>query len=177
MLRALRRIALLLCVAALGGGALLTVTTKPKLDDATAAVQHTWNPIREALNARFAGLQTVNNGIASPGRPPTSSGALNDALRSWASASNTSVADQIILANRLVGLGRRIAAIATHSPRYAANADVGAGLTTMQRNTPNANDIDNLNAAVDKANEIRDGFLRRLVATALDYRDLPHFER
>ena len=177
MLRALRRIALLLCVAALGGGALLTVTTRPKLDDATAAVQQAWSPIRAALNARFAGLKTVNNGLASPGRPPTSSGALNDALRSWNNASKASVADQILLANRLVGLGRRIAAIASHSARYGANADVGAGLATMQRNPPNTNDIDNLNAAIDKANEIRDGFLRRLVATALDYRDLPHFER
>ncbi len=172
MLRAIRRILLLLCVAAISGGLLLTFTTKPDLESADTAVQRAFATVRPQIDQRAKALEALNAAMIKAGRKVDLADEASSTIRSWR-ARDSSFNDRIVTANRLSTIGVRMLAIASDSPRFASNDSVIAAANRYQQQLIDPDDRERLNLEVDRANAIRDGLLRRLVADALGYADLP----
>ncbi len=180
MFRAIRRLLLLLCVAVIAGGALLTLTGKPKLEDARRDVADEWSTIRSRLSTRYENLAVITEALRTSGRELAITEALSAAHSTWdsTSTSNTdsdAIARQISAANALEGVLRRVRGIVAASPRFSKNGDLTSALDRLSQTGTDPAQIEALNRSIDAANHERDGFLRRLVATALGYRDIPYF--
>ncbi len=174
MLRAIRRIFVLLIVAAIAGGVLLAVTTRPKLDDTDRDVRTTWSALRAPLATRYDDLGQLNAAMAAAGRRVEVASEIDDALKSW-NRNGSDVNTQISAANELEGLGTRIVAIAAASPRFSASKAVVDAVNHYQQSAPSRTLIDRFNTNVDRSNALRDGVLRRVVANVLQHQDHPHF--
>ena len=186
MLRVLRRLLLLLCVAAIAGGALLTFTSRPKLETAHRDVVREWSHTRTRLTPRYALLDEIEAALRNSGRELTITDSIAAAHSKWAASTasaesagsasaSASVARQIEAANAIEGILRRAQLITDQSPRLSNNAALTKALGRVARILGDPAQIDTLNRSIDRANELRNGLLRRLVAGGLGYEDLPHF--
>ncbi len=173
MLRAFRRMLLLLAVAAIGGGGLVTLTTKPKLESADTEIRQFWATLRPTLDDHYKALGRLDDAMTKSGRTVSLHQELAEAGKVW-SRTNLSLNDQLTTANRLEGLGARYSLIVAASPRYTANPGVVAAANAFQSGSAAKADIEVLNASIDRANALRDGALRRIVADATDKPDHPH---
>ena len=172
MLRAIRRIVILLCVAAISGGLLLTFTTRPDLQSVDSNAKAALSALRPQLDARTQALESLNTAMIKAGRRIDLADEFTAARRQW-NKPDISFNDRIVAANQLHAIGVRMLAIAGDSPRFASDDAVIAAAKTYEQRVIDANDRDRLNTEIDRANAIRDGLLRRLVADALGYSDHP----
>jgi hypothetical protein len=173
MLRAIRRILLLLAVAAISGGILLTFTTKPDLQSSDSAIKATWSTLQPQISERVQALESLNNAMIKAGRRIDLADECAAAVRAWGQKGG-SLNERIRQANRLETLGVRLLAIAGNSPRFASSNPVIAAANAYGKSTVDPDDRDRLNTEIDRSNAVRDGLLRRLVADALGYSDHPH---
>ena len=173
MLRAIRRIVLLLCVAAISGGLLVTFTTRPDLESADSNTNAAWRVIEPQIDDRTEALAALNAAMIKAGRRVDLADELTTAVRTWTQGGG-SLNERITTANALHAIGIRLLAIAGASPRFASDRGVIGAATRYEQQIIDPQDRDRLNTEIDGANAIRDGLLRRIVADALGFQDHPH---
>lgn len=173
MWRMIRRLLLVLVVAAVVAVTAVGVTARPDLerrrDD---AVQH-WRPLREPLDARYAALADLNDAVREAGGPERDvTGAIDTALAAWRASGDAPVARQVDTANDLEGLARRLLATIADSARLHGAAAVSAAADAFA-GQPIPESARAFNSAARDYRDARAGVLREPVAGLLGHDPLP----
>lgn len=179
MRRALRVVALMV-VAAAAGIAAIALDSRSGLDETEREVATAWEAVVADFDARTAALDAANEAVRDQGGGARAVvGEIDSALAAWADQRDSGdLAAQIAAANRIEGLGRRLRATVADSSRFAT-AEVTAALdaytaTALEDTAPEATKA--LNDAIDRHADERGGTLRRLVADALGFGDIPRLD-
>jgi hypothetical protein len=165
MSRRTRWFLLVLVVVVVGGAVALTLTERPKLDDARTAVDDRWKPLRgpDQLLLRYQSLQGALSAFnAAGGSDRSVSKDLQAALDAWKRALTGGDAGTETQAARLV-------ANALGSERLKANAAVTQSLVRFATTKPNVDLVTAYNRAVRAYEDERTGTLQRPVARVLGY--------
>ncbi len=170
-MRLLIRFVALVVVALTVGGVALALTSRNTLDEQLAKIETEWSELRPDLEDRYDALATANDAVRTNGGASRAViGELDAALSDWDRATRTSdVGAQLRVANELEGLGRRLVATLTDSPRLASNASTLA-LTAYAARTASA---ERLNAEISAYANDRGGTIRSAFADLLDHPQLP----
>jgi hypothetical protein len=166
--------ALVLVVSAVIAGSLVLVLAgRPELEDAKRRVESAWAPLRSSLDDRHQALGALEEAARS--RLGTDRALFADvraAMSDWRETRAQQVA--VRLANRLEGLGARMAVLVEATPRMASSSSVQQAVGRWRRAAAAG---DTYNAAVAAYEAVRGGFPRRLVAGVLGYESRRTLER
>lgn len=173
MWRTVRRLLLLLVVAAAVGVLAVAVTARPGLERTRDDAVERWRPLRDPLDARYAALADVNDAVREAGGPERdASSELDAALATWRASSNAPVATQVDAANALEGLARRLRTAVAASERLSGDPGVEEAVEALDRHrVPESARV--FNAAAADYHEARAGLLRERVAALLGHDPLP----
>src|SRR5262245_29396876 len=129
-MRGVRNIVIVILFVAIVAGALVVFTRRPDLEDARKAVDSSWDTAAPALDARYSVLAAANNNVkGTPGPVGVVAKDVDDALQDWLRARRAADRDRsIAVANRLEGLGRRLALVVHASPRVSKDAKATGGV-------------------------------------------------
>lgn len=163
------RAAVVLASALATGSVVLTLGSRPDLEDARRRVDAAWVALRPALDDRYEAL----GGAGAAARERLGGdrpllGGIDSALAAWRSGGSAPVEDQVAAANRLEGLAARLTTTAAATPRLRSSGDVDEALEALEDSDPGDARVA-YNAAVVAYEEVRGGFPRRLVAGALGF--------
>ena len=177
MARRTRWILLALLVVIIGGAVALVVTQQPKLDDARAKVDTTWQPLRapDQLVLRYQKLEGALSAFdAAGGKGRGVSTDLHAALDRWSRALRGGDAGaQVDAANAVEAQGTRLVSNVTGSPRIKADPAVTDALVAFTTTKPNAIGVAAYNQAVHDYEDERTGTLARPVARLLGFDERP----
>jgi hypothetical protein len=177
MSRRTRWILLVLVVALVGAAVALVVVEQPKLDDARAAVDARWKPLRapDQLRARYDRLgDFLNQYDAAGGAGRGVSKDLHAALDAWQRALRDGNAEsQVDAANAAEAQGTRLVANTLGSERIKGVSAVSDAMTTYANTKPNPALVAAYNQAVDHYEDERTGALQQPVARVLGYDTRP----
>ncbi len=173
MSRRTRWILVVLLVVLVGGAAALVLTQQPKLDDARAAVDTTWKPLRadDQLPQRYRALTGALSAFdAAGGADRQVSKDLHAALDAWdAALQDGDAGQQATAANAVDAQGRRLAANALGSPRLKLDQAVTDALVRYAQATPDPTLVDAYNHAVRDYEDRRTDALAIPVAKVLGF--------
>lgn len=169
MWRTIRRLLLLLVVAAAMGVLAVAVTARPDLERTRDDAVERWRPMSDPLDARYAALADVNDAVREAGGPERDvSSELDTALAAWRASNSAPVATQVDAANALEGLARRLRTAIAASERLSDDPGVGEAVEGLDRH-PVPESARVFNAAAADYHEARVGFLREPVAALLGH--------
>jgi hypothetical protein len=173
MSRRTRWILLVLVVVVVGGAVALTLTERPKLDDARSAVDTRWKPLRgpDQLVLRYQSLQGALSAFdAAGGSNRSVSKDLHAALDAWKSTlTGGDAGTEAQAANVVEAQATRLVANALGSERLKADSAVTQSLVQFTATTPTPALVTAYNRAVRAYEDERTGTLQRPVARVLGY--------
>jgi len=177
-MRLVRRILLLALALVVAAAAGYTLVARSQLERARDDVEASWSALAEPLDARYALLGAVTAAIGDTGGPAAALVSdVDDALERWRSArrGNAPVDAQVDAANRLEGLGRRLAATVRASVRLSGRPEVVAALDAYA-GAPVPEQAAAYDAAARRYADERSSSARRLVAQVLGYEAVSAFD-
>jgi hypothetical protein len=173
MSRRTRWILLVLVVVVIGGAVALTLSERPKLDDARSAVDTKWKPLRapDQLVVRYQKLEGALSAFdAAGGSDRSVSKDLHAALDAWNRALKSGGAGaQAETANVVEAQATRLAANALGSERLKSNPAVTDSLLQFSTTQIDPALVAAYNRAVRAYEDERTGTLARPVARVLGY--------
>jgi hypothetical protein len=173
MSRRTRWILLVLIVVVVGGAVALTLTERPKLDDARTAVDTRWKPLRgpDQLVLRYQNLVGALSAFdAAGGSDRSVSKDLHGALDAWDRAlKDGDAGTQAQAANVVEAQATRLVANAQGSERLKGDAAVIDSLLKFATTKPDPAVVAAYNHAVRAYENERTGTLQRPVARVLGY--------
>jgi len=173
MSRRSRWILLVLIVVVVGGAVALTLTERPKLDDAQTAVDATWKPLRtpDQLVLRYQKLEGALSAFdAAGGSDRSVSKDLHAALDAWSRAlKHGDAGAQAEAANVVEAQATRLIANALGSERLKGDPAVTDSLAQFATTKPDPALVTAYNRAVRAYEDERTGTLQRPVARILGY--------
>jgi hypothetical protein len=179
MSRRSRWILLALIVVLVGGAVALVVVERPKLDDARAAVDDKWKPLRgpDQLVLRYQTLQGALSAFdAAGGSDRVVSKDLHAALGAWSKALRDGDAgSQVAAANELEAQATRLVANVAGSDRLKQNDAVTSALVKFTTTKPNPAFVTAYGEAVRAYEDERTGTLQQPVARVFGYDARPVF--
>ncbi|MGO9874463.1 MAG: hypothetical protein ACLPVY_11745 [Acidimicrobiia bacterium] len=178
VLRLLRIFVPLLIVAAIVAGSVLVLTARSDLQRSRKQVDSAWAPLRMMLDRRYLTLASANDGLQSvPGPLHQLVEQVSAAYGTWHTLEqrNGSVSAEVVAANDLESLGRRLVLAARATPRLAANAAALAPVNAYAALTPPAA-ADHFDATVDSFEQARSRPARSLAARVLGYGAIPTYD-
>lgn len=166
MLRRIRRVSLVLLLAAATIGVLGVVSVRPALQEAQQAADRRWRPLREPLTARYAALEQVAEALGQAGAADRQvTRALRDRLGLWELlAVTTDAAGQAAAAADLEGLAARARTTAREVDALAAQEPLAASLRAFDATVPDDRLVARYNRSVLRYERRRRDPLRRVVA-------------
>ncbi len=172
MLRRLRRLLLLAILALVAGGAVLFLTTRPRLDDRRAVVAHDWTALQANMRSRVGALTALDRQIVAAGPLRDPSRAAEAALRRWGAGGN--LASQLATANDLEGAGRRLVVLALDpNRRYHSIKSVTDAVGNYTTSALPRAGVLTLDAAIARYDDARRGQLFSIVADILGDEAIP----
>ena len=178
VLRLLRIFIPLLVVAAIVAGAVVVVTSRTDLQRSRKQVDEAWTQLRTDLDARYRVLAVANDAV----RPVP--GPLHELVAQVAAAYGTwgnleqhgsSVSSEVVAANDLESLGRRLVVAARAAPRLVGNTPaLGAVGAFAARPAPKTAVL--FDAAVDRFERARNRPARSLAARIMGYTSIPDYD-
>jgi hypothetical protein len=169
MFRWVRRALLVVALVVLVGGGILALIARPDLDSTRNDVESRWRVLRPALDTRYDLLAEANEQTKVAGGPQRDIVRdIDAALAKWRRDRNAPVATQVDDANNLQGLGRRLSATVTGSPRLMAeNAVVLRTIRYADAEIPEQ--ARSFNTSVRDYEDARGGSIRRPIAGLLGF--------
>jgi hypothetical protein len=173
MSRRTRWILLVLIVVVVGGAVALTLSERPKLDDARTAVDTRWKPLPgpDQLALRYQKLEGALSAFdAAGGRDRSVSKDLHAALDAWnRSLKGGDAGTQAQAANVVEAQATRLLANALGSERLKADPAVAQSLVQFSTTKPNPALVAAYNRAVRAYEDERTGTLQRPVARVFGF--------
>jgi hypothetical protein len=178
VLRLLRIFIPLLLVAAIVAGVVVVVTSRTDLRRARRQVDTTWVPLRKELDARYHALAATTDAVRSiPGPLHQLVGQVTAAYGDWQNLEQhgAGVTSEVVAANDLESLGRRLVVAARAAPRLVGNTPalgvIGVYATRAQPRSAVAFD-----AAVERFERERNRPARSVAARILGYKAIPAYD-
>jgi len=178
VLRLLRIFVPLLIVAAIVAGSVLVLTARSDLQRSRKQVDSAWAPLRTLLDRRYLTLASANDKLQSvPGPVHQLVEQVSDAYGTWRSLEehNGSVTAEVVAANDLESLGRRLVLAARATPRLAGDAVALAPANAFAALTPPAA-AGHFDATVHSFEQARNRPARSLAARILGYGSIPTYD-
>ena len=149
MKRALRRVALVgVILALMAAPVAFALIAWPKLEDARALVDDRWSELRPSLSDRYATLEVATQAAADAGTDAALVDELGTVLDEWSETTEQEdPAVEVTLANKLEGLGARLAAVTASSPRLTADEALTFALAVYSDRAPDDGAVDAYAAA------------------------------
>ncbi|MCZ7525130.1 MAG: hypothetical protein M5U14_01290 [Acidimicrobiia bacterium] len=176
MARRLRRLAFLLVPVLLAGLAALVATSRSHLTDRRDAVDREWEPLRAPLSTRYEHLSEATAAAVESGGEREILTELTDTLERWQRLQRSEdrrPGTEVVVANELEGLARRLRATTDASPRLSADEALLASLTAFETAAPPEDLVEAYNDAVLGYEESRTSLPRRWVAGLLGFGSRP----
>ena len=161
------------------GAGLAFLVVRPGLDDKLKAANVECIPLRQALNARYDDLATMNSALAAIGGPErTVTRELSAKLKIWDNlmlrpATNENAGAEARLANKLEALARRARANVAANPKLSADPAVIAGFGAFDSQVLPNNRVDRYNKAATTYEKSRKAFLNSIVGEIFGLENLP----
>ncbi len=178
VLRLLRIFVPLLVVAAIVAGSVLVLTARSDLQRSRQRVDGAWAPLRTLLDRRYLTLLSANDRLQSvPGPLHQLVEQVSAAYGTWHSLErhNGSVTAEVVAANDLESLGRRLVLAARATPRLAGDTAALAPTNALAALTP-PTAAEHFDAAVDSFEQARSRPARSLAARILGYGSIPTYD-
>jgi hypothetical protein len=178
VLRLLRIFIPLLIVAAIVAGTVLVLTSRSDLQRSRKQVDVAWGELRTPLDSRYQTLAAANDEVK------TVTGPLHEifdqvavAEANWQNLEHRSgsVSAEVVAANDLEGLGRRLVLAARAAPRLRGNTAALDAITKFATLSPPAAAL-RFDAAVSSFERARNRPARTLAARILGYGSIPSYE-
>jgi hypothetical protein len=152
---------------------------RPDLDDGRSRVDARWSPLRPALITRYDALDGVATALRDAGaadRAVTTD--LDTALDRWSrfalrGPKHTDPGAEVVIANDLESLARRMRANVVASARLQGNEPLRTALTAFDQAVVPEPAVNAYNRAVRSYEDTRSGFFDRIVADTLGYDSRP----
>jgi len=178
LLRLLRIFIPLVILAAIVAGAVVVVTSRSDLQRSRKQVDATWPPLRNDLDARYRALAAANDAVRPvPGPLHQLVSQVGAAYGSWQNLEQhgAGVSSEVVAANDLESLGRRLVVAARAAPRLIGNtAALGVVSVYAAMNPPKSALA--FDAAVDSFERERNRPARSIAARILGYRSIPAYD-
>jgi hypothetical protein len=178
VLRLLRIFIPLLLVAAVVAGTILVLTSRSDLQRSRRQVDSAWAPLRDSLDRRYESLAAANEAVKPvPGPLRQLVAQVSAALGNWQSLERHggSVTSEVVAANDLESLGRRLVVAAKAAPRLTGDqAALGPVGTYAALAPPGA--AARFDAAVDRFERDRNRPARSIAARILGYGSIPAYD-
>jgi len=177
ILRLLRIFVPLLVVAAIVAGTVVVLTSRNNLQRSRTQVDRAWTPLRTMLDSRYRTLAAADDVLQSvPGPLHQLVAQVSTAYTTWRTLEqhNASVPSEVVAANNLESLGRRLVLTARAARRVTANATALASINGFAALNPPA--AARFNATVATFERARNGPARSLAARILGYGSIPSYD-
>ena len=151
------------------GAAVLTLSSRPDLEQARTRVERSWAGLRDPLDTRYAALAagaTAARDRLGADRPLLEE--VSRAVTAWTSSHEEGVEAQVAASNRLEGLAARLRTFVAATPRLRSSDAVARALEAAEEASLEG-PRRAYNEAVASYEALRGGFPRRLVAGALGF--------
>jgi hypothetical protein len=179
VLRLLRIFIPLLLVAAIVAGVVLVLTSRSDLQKSRKQVDTAWVPLRNALDGRYRTLAAANNAVNSvPGPLHQLVEQVSAAYGDWQhlESHSGSLTSEVVSANDLESLGRRLVLAARAAPRVIANPAALAKVNAYAALTPSPEGA-RFDATVSSFEKARNRPARTIAARILGYGSIPAYDR
>jgi hypothetical protein len=178
LLRLLRIFIPLLLVAAIVAGGVVVSTSRSDLQRSRKQVDDAWSQLRDDLDARYRTLAVANDAVrVIPGPLHELVGQVSAAYGNWQNLERhgSSVSSEVVAANDLEALGRRLVLAARAAPRLVGNPPAQGSVDAFaQRKVPKT--AVSFDAAVDSFERARNRPARSLAARILGYTSIPAYD-
>jgi hypothetical protein len=177
VLRLLRIFIPLLVVAAIVAGTVVVLTSRNDLQRSRTQVDRAWAPLRTMLDRRYRTLASADDVVKSvPGPLHQLVEQVSTADATWQNLEqhDAGVTAQIVAANNLESLGRRLVLAARAARRVAASPAALAAINGYAALTPPAATL--FDATVANFERARSGPARSLAARVLGYGPIPSYD-
>ncbi len=174
VLRVVRVLLPVLIVAAVVGAGVSVLSARPDIQKSKHNVDASWTSVSGQLDHRYDLLATVDDTLRPiPGPVHTLVGNVDTALAHWHSVRNhSSIATQVVAANDIEGLARRLVVTQAASPRVTGNTTVLNALAAFLGD-PWQNSANAFNLRVSAYEKERHGPVRAIVASMLGAESIP----
>ena len=178
VLRFLRIFVPLLLVAAIVAGAVVVLTSRNDLQRSRKRVDDAWSQLRPALNQRYDALAAANDAVKSiPGPLHQIVDQVGTQYGQWQHLEHDggSVTSEVVAANDLESLGRRLVLAARAAPRLSTDPAALGKVNTFAALTP-PGAATRFDTAVAEFERARNRPARSLAARILGYKSVPAYE-
>jgi hypothetical protein len=178
VLRLLRIFIPLLLLAAIVAGVVVVVTSRSDLQRSRKQVEDSWTPLRNELDPRYRALAAANEAVRPvPGPLHQLVGQVTNAYGDWQSLEQhgAGVSSEVVAANDLEALGRRLVLAARAAPRLVGNA-AALGVVSVFAALTKPKTAAAFDAAVDQFERERNRPARSIAARILGYKSIPAYD-
>jgi hypothetical protein len=178
LLRLLRIFIPLLLLAAIVAGVVVVVTSRSDLQRSRKDVDTAWTPLRNGLDGRYSALVAANDAVRPiPGPLHQIVAQVAAAYGDWQNQERhgAGVSSEVVAANELESLGRRLVVAARAAPRLVGNT-AALGLVSLYAAMKPPNSAVAFDAAVARFERERNRPARSLAARILGYKAIPAYD-
>jgi len=177
VLRLLRIFIPLVVVAAVVAGTVVVLTSRNDLQRSRTQVDRAWTPLRTMLDSRYRTLASADDVLTSvPGPLHQLVAQVAAAYTTWQTLEQhgANVTSEVVAANTLESLGRRLVLAARAARRLTNDATALVPINTFAALTPPA--AARFDATVATFERARNGPARSLAARILGYGSIPSYD-